>query len=149
MKIYNQDKTQVLENVDLKRGYLIDDKIIIKTIPATEEVKEQFHYEYKTYESGGKERIKIVDVPYVSAKPESYEYEDIQIYIPFTEEELKQNRIAEIEERMKALDQDFRQADLGAVFEDLEERKAEFISLHNEWRVLNGKEPREYIKKEV
>ena len=36
------------------------------------------------------------------------------------------------------------QADLGAVFDDLEARKSEFISLHNELRTLLGKEQREY-----
>lgn len=54
-------------------------------------------------------------------------------------------RIAEIDARLKKLDQDFRQADLGAVFEDLDERKAEFITLHNELRQLLGKPAREYI----
>lgn len=60
-----------------------------------------------------------------------------------------ENRIAEIEARLDALDKDFRQADLGAVIKDLDERKAEFIALHNELRTLQGKPLREYIKKEV
>ena len=50
----------------------------------------------------------------------------------------------EIKNRLQQLDNDFRQADLGAIFEDLNERRAEFISLHNELRVLKGKKPREY-----
>ena len=53
-------------------------------------------------------------------------------------------RIHEIEARLKKLDQDFRQADLGAVIKDLDERKAEFITLHNELRQLLGKPAREY-----
>lgn len=88
MKIYNHDKTQILENVDLIKGYLVEDKIVIATIPAEEEVQEQFHYEYKEYPNGGRDRIKVVDVPYKPAKPESYEYEDIQVYCLYTEEEL-------------------------------------------------------------
>jgi hypothetical protein len=56
----------------------------------------------------------------------------------------KQNRIAEITTRLDALDKDFRQADLGAVIEDLDERKAEFITLHNELRTLQGKPLRVY-----
>ena len=91
MKIYNETKTEILENVDLEKGYLIKDKIATKTIPAQQEVQEQFHYEYKVYPNGGKDRIKVVDVEYQPAKPETYEYEDIQVYKPFTEEEYINN----------------------------------------------------------
>ena len=42
------------------------------------------------------------------------------------------------------LSQDFIQLQLGAVFEDLEQRKERFKTLHNELRQLLGKEPREY-----
>ena len=105
MKIYNEEKTQVLENPDLKKGWLKQDKIVIKTIPATEEVKEQFHYvTIKEYENGGKDVKKVIDVEYQPAKPETYEYEDIQVYVPFTEEELTQNEIYELEARLKETD---------------------------------------------
>ena len=56
-----------------------------------------------------------------------------------------ENRIAQIKPRLEQLSQDLIQAQVGAVFEDLEERKAEFQVLHNELRVLLGKEPREYV----
>ena len=55
-------------------------------------------------------------------------------------------RIAEIKPRLEQLSQDLIQAQAGAVFEDLEERKAEFQELHNELRILLGKEPREYVE---
>ena len=155
MKIYNQEKTQVLEKPDLKKGYLMEDKIIVKTIPATEEVQEQFHYEYKDYPSGGRDRIKVVDVPYQPAKQEIYQYEDIQVYIPYTEEELTQKEIYELEERLKELSQDIIQiqcgADFGTRIDDegneisiADERVAEFREKHNRLRFLKGKEPREY-----
>lgn len=54
-------------------------------------------------------------------------------------------RIEEIKPRLDQLSQDLIQAQAGAVFEDLEERKTEFQTLHNELRVLLGKEPRIYI----
>lgn len=104
MKIYNQEKTDILENPDLEKGYLQYDKIIVKTIPATEEVKEEFHYEYKTYPSGGKDRIKVVDVPYQPAKPETYEYEDIQVYITYTEKEYTEVRINKLTNQLQATD---------------------------------------------
>ena len=58
----------------------------------------------------------------------------------------KQQRISEIKLRLEQLSQDLIQAQAGAVFEDLEERKAEFQELHNELRTLLGKEPREYVE---
>lgn len=91
MKIYNETKTEILLNPDLKKGHLIQDKIVTKTIPAQEEVQEQFHYEYKEYPNGGKDQIKVVDVEYRPAKPETYEYEDIQVYKLYTEEEYINN----------------------------------------------------------
>ena len=91
MKIYNQSKTEILENPNLEKGYLQQDKIVTKTIPAQEEVQEQFHYEYKEYPNGGKDQIKVIDVEHKPAKPETYEYEDILIYKPYTNEEYIHN----------------------------------------------------------
>ena len=91
MKIYNETKTELLLNPDLERGYLQQDKIVTRVVPAQEEVEEQFHYEYKEYPNGGKDQIKVVDVEYRPAKPETYEYEDIQVYKLYTEEEYINN----------------------------------------------------------
>lgn len=91
MKIYNETRTEILDNPDLEKGHLIQDKIVTKTIPAQQEVQEQFHYEYKEYPNGGKDQIKVVDVEYRPAKPETYEYEDIQVYKLYTEEEYINN----------------------------------------------------------
>lgn len=60
------------------------------------------------------------------------------------QKEIAEPRIAEIKIRLEQLSQDLIQAQAGAVFEDLEERRAEFQTLHNELRVLMGKEPRTY-----
>ena len=60
--------------------------------------------------------------------------------------ENNQLRINEIKPRLEQLSQDLIQAQAGAVFEDLEERKLEFQTLHNELRVLLGKEPRNYAE---
>ena len=55
-----------------------------------------------------------------------------------------EQRKFEIQTRLSQLSQDFVQAIAGAYFEDFETRKAEFQTLHNELRVLEGKKPREY-----
>lgn len=60
-----------------------------------------------------------------------------------TEQE-KDRRLTTIYVRLEQLSQDFIQAQVGAEFDDLEERKEEFRSLHNELRGLLGKEPRIY-----
>lgn len=82
-------------------------------------------------QSKGKE-LKVVDGKVVAVDHE------------ITQEEIKQQRIGEIQARLEQLSQDFIQSQVGAEFNDLEERKAEFRSLHNELRTLFGKEPRIY-----
>lgn len=59
-------------------------------------------------------------------------------------ERQKQARIAEIKSELINLSQDLIQAEIGAVFDDLEQRKENFKTLHNELRELLGKEPRLY-----
>ena len=87
MKIYNKEKTKMLENPDLTKGFLRQDRIVVDIIPASEEVQEQFHYEYINYDNGGRDAIKIVDVEYRPAQEEIKQYEQIFIYIPFQDEE--------------------------------------------------------------
>ena len=146
MRIFNEDKTQEIQEYDKELYYLKNDKLFVKRQEAVEEVKQVSHLEVvrKNEKTGGVEYKEVIDKPYQPAKETYDEYEDIQVVIPYTEEELKQNRIVKIQARLNDLDKDFRQADLGAVFEDLDKRKAEFIKLHNELRVLQGKEPRKY-----
>ena len=104
MRVFNQDKTVEITDYDLTKGYLVDDEIAteheaeIVHHPAVEAVEEQSHYEViAEYPNGGKDVEKIIDVEAVEAKEaydeiikEAYdEREPIQIYIPYTEEELK------------------------------------------------------------
>jgi hypothetical protein len=87
MKIYNETKTEIIENPDLEKGYLKMDEIVT-IIPEQPAIEEQWHYEYKNYPSGGQSRTRIVDVEGVDYVPEHEEKETIQVYIPYTEEEL-------------------------------------------------------------
>lgn len=52
----------------------------------------------------------------------------------------------EIKAELSKLSEDIIQYSAGEQVPDIEKRKAEFIELHNELRILEGKEPRE-IKK--
>lgn len=110
MRVFNQNKTVELTEYDLTKGYLIDDEIVteheaeIVHHPAVEAVDEQSHYEViAEYPNGGKDVQKVIDVEAVEAKEaydevvkEAYtEHEPIQIYIQYTESELKRNALSE------------------------------------------------------
>ena len=109
MKVYNQDKTKILTEYDLEKGYLQADKLFIKHHKAVKAVKEQGHYEtVKEYPNGGKDVEWVVDVPGVEAREAYDEYEDIQVYIPYTEAELEKmsakREIAELKANLSATD---------------------------------------------
>ena len=87
--IYDETKTILLEKPDLTKGYLVADKRVKEILPAQEEIKEQGHYEtIKEYPNGGKDVKWVVDVKGQPARKETPVYEDIQVYIPYTEEEI-------------------------------------------------------------
>ena len=114
MKIYNEAKTQQLNEteIDYEKGYLKSDKLVINhhdAVPAktveeqiveltsqdieiekhydNNEKKDKFYRVLAVYPSGGKDAEEIIDIP---AKEAYDDYEDIQVYIPFTEQELKE-----------------------------------------------------------
>ena len=91
MRIFDETKTKEITNPDLEKGYLRPDKLLIAHHEAQKEVQEQKHLRLlNSYPNGGKEYIEVIDVPYQPAKEAWDEYEDIQVYIPYTEEELAQ-----------------------------------------------------------
>lgn len=94
MKVYNKDKTKLLLEYDLEKGYLKDEKLFIKKEPAKIEIKEKSHeVVIVQYPNGGKDVEVVIDTPYQPAEPEKEIYEDIKVYIPYTESEL-QKRMA-------------------------------------------------------
>ena len=125
MTIYNQAKTKVLKTVDLEKGYLVKDKRFVKSVPATSEVQEQSHWEViaEYPETGGQDVVKVIDVPYSPAVEAHDEYEDIQVYIPYTADELLNKK----QEELRAWRQDYFAVIDAAVWYDCltEEEKAE------------------------
>ena len=100
MRIFNEEKTQEIVSPDLSQGYLKDDKLFIAHHDAIEAVAEQGHWETKVeYSNGGKDVEWVVDVPAVEACEAYDEYEDIQVYISYTEEELEQVKADTIRNR--------------------------------------------------
>ena len=91
MKVYNQEKTQEITDYDLTKGYLVSDKMLKEHHEAVE-AKEAVYDRIliKEYPSGGKEYKTVLVTPATEAKEAWDEYENIQVYIPYTENELQQ-----------------------------------------------------------
>lgn len=103
MEIYNEQMERI-ENPDLNLGWLED---TFRTVhhEAIEAVEEIWHYEViAEYEGGGKDVVRVIDMPGVEGRDAWDEEIPIQIYHPYTEEELRDMQEAAarptIEERM-------------------------------------------------
>ena len=59
----------------------------------------------------------------------------------------KEKEILQIKKQLQKYTEDFIQESIGAVIPNIENKKIEFINLHNRLRTLEGKEARVYIKK--
>lgn len=126
MKIYNQDKTQVLTDCDLSKGYLQQDKLFVAHHSS---IEEKGHWETtKIYKNGGKDVVWIVDA---EGQKEYDEYEDIQVYIPYSESELLSIEIVETKALLQKYKEDVEQVDLfgmeRADYEDKKRQCAEMV----------------------
>lgn len=130
MRVFDETKTNELFYYDLEKGYLKADKLFIKHHEEVQAVEEQGHYEVvKVYANFGRDVEWIVDVPSVEGREAWDEYEDIQVYVPYTEEELAkikqekyENRVVELIRQKYSLNQELailRQRDVNyAEFEE-------------------------------
>lgn len=112
-EIYNENM-ELIENPDLSIGYL-KPGTRVEHHEAVEGVTEVWHYEtVAEYPNGGKDIRKIVDVPGVEAQAAWDEEIPIQIYVPYTQEELDrmeaernkpttEERVAQLEAQNEAL----------------------------------------------
>ena len=88
MRILDENNVEITVP-DLTLGHLVEEEVFVAHHPAVEAVPEQWHYEtIKEYPGGGRDVVKVVDVPWVEAKDSWDEYETIKRYVPYTEEEL-------------------------------------------------------------
>ena len=112
-EIYNENMESI-ENPDLSLGYLTD-STRTEHHEAVEGVQEVWHYETMAeYPNGGKDIRKVVDVPGVEAQAAWDEEIPIQIYVPYTQDELDRieaernkpttdERVAQLEAQNEAL----------------------------------------------
>lgn len=143
MRIFNQNKTKEIINPNLDKGYLVQDKRFVAHHNAIEGIEEQGHWKtIRKYPNGGEDVEWVTDIPAVKAKDAYDEYEDIKVYILYTEEELKQRRIAQLKVELARVKEDIEQETFGLVRDDYSEKKARAAEIINELRVLEGKEPR-------
>lgn len=92
MRIFDETKTQELnaDYIDHKKGYLKPDKLFVAHHEAVE-AKEAVYQDRVEHLSNGSTQVwKDLVTPAVEAKEAYDEYEDIQIFIPYTEAELKE-----------------------------------------------------------
>lgn len=121
MKVYNENKTKVLETYDLELGYLKADKLLkehheaVQEVPAitvqakvaiitanggkVEEIGEKHYEVVAEFPNGGKTVREIVETPAIPGKEAYDEYEDIQVYVLYTAEELDEIKRADIRRR--------------------------------------------------
>ena len=104
MRVFNAEKTTELFDCDLEKGHLISDKLFIKRHPEEPEIPAVKHREVKNFPNGGASAEWVIDVPAVPAKPAWDEYEDIQIYIPYSEQELARIEICTLKGKLSATD---------------------------------------------
>lgn len=110
MKIYNENM-ELLENPDLAVGWL-EERVQTVHHAAVRAVEEIWHHEViSEYPNGGRDVRRVIDEPGVEGKDAWEEHVAIQIYHPYTAEELAdraqkptmEERVMKLEEMMEAL----------------------------------------------
>ena len=89
MRVLDENGNE-LQEVDFSLGYYVTDQIVIAHHPAQEYIPEVYHYEViAEYPNGGKDVVKVIDVPGQEAKEAWDEVEDILRWHPYTAEEIE------------------------------------------------------------
>lgn len=109
MRIFDESKKTELKDYDKDMGKLVRDKLFIAHHSAREASEEVGHYEVICeYPNGGKDVKWVVDSPAVTACEEHDEYEDILVFVPYTERELEvkaaKKQIAELKRKLSETD---------------------------------------------
>ncbi len=95
MRIFNADKTKEITSYDREKGYLAEDKLLIAHHEAVEAQEGEWHYiTVAEYPNGGKDVERVWDKEPVEAAEAYDEYEDIQVFIEYTEEEMTDRKRA-------------------------------------------------------
>lgn len=149
MRIFDETKTKELNKneLDLEKGYLKSDKLFIVHHDAVEAQKAVYEDREEKLLNGSTQTWKVLAKPAVEAKEAYDQYEDIDVYVRYTEAELKvrrdKARSLELKAELAKIKEDIEQEIFGIVRDDFATKKARAAEIINELRVLEGKEPRE------
>ena len=128
MKVYNLDKTQILENYDLTKGYLTQDTITIH-YPSVQGREGRGHYEtLREYPNGGKEVKWVADVEEIKAVEAHDVVENIYVFYPYSTADLKkreaEKEIISLKQTLVKYKEDVEQVELFDMQrKDFEEKK--------------------------
>ena len=122
MKIYNQNKMQELKDdeLDYEKGHLVQDRLFIAHHDAikgksAKEIAQEFieqgvvcnlrndgnwYRQVKIYQNGG---VDAEQIQPIEAEEAYDEYEDILVYVPYTEEEISNHRLTNLREQRSGL----------------------------------------------
>lgn len=132
MRVFNKDKTVELTEYDTTKGYLVNDKLLVAHHERVLPQNAEWHYEVvANYSNGGKVVEKVIDKPAVMPRDPYDEYEDIQVYIPYTEAELAEIEMFEL--KQKLYDTDYQAIKYAEGFLT-EEEYAEMKAQRQAWR---------------
>jgi hypothetical protein len=128
MRILDECNNELTRSeIDLEKGYLLIDKIVKMEHEAKPAVEGSGHYIIvKEYENGGKDVQWIWDVEPQPAQEAWTEYEDIQRYILYTEEELKQR---EEEKKLREQEEANKQKEMEQQINDLQKQLNDLMAL--------------------
>ena len=104
MRVFNEGKTEELKEYDLSVGYLEQD-VIINHIPEQLEVQAVSHeHIIAEYPNGGKEIEIVIDTPYQPYVAAHDEEENILVYKRYTQKDLDEQRIEELQVLLSSTD---------------------------------------------
>ena len=107
MRIFDETKTYEIPEsyIDFEKGYLKNDTRFVAHHPAVKGQAEQGRYEVTaTYPNGGTDNKWVIDVPFVAPQEAYDEYEDIMVYVPYTDEQLAEREIAALKRNLADTD---------------------------------------------
>ena len=136
MRIFDESKQTEIKEYDKAAGKLVRDRLFIAHHEKREASDEVGHYEViREYSNGGKDVKWVVDKPAVTACEEHDEYEDIFVFVPYTEKELEiiaaKKQIAELKRRLGETDYQAIKFAEGVLSE---EEYAETKAMRKSWR---------------
>lgn len=106
MRIFDATKTYELsaETIDMSKGYLKPDKKFVMHHEAVEAKEAEYRDRPVKHTNGSTSIYKDLVSPAVEGKEAYDEYEDIQVYIPYNDEELKNMLRAKRKNLLEAFD---------------------------------------------